>query len=56
MPGQTADLLDAVNALRPAGAGVGEMKAKGSESESWLAPSILTALNDRAAINNNEME
>lgn len=54
-PGLTADLLGAVNFLLPEPGGIGTNRAKGSESESALSPSILTSLSDRAAIENNQM-
>jgi NAD(P)-dependent dehydrogenase (short-subunit alcohol dehydrogenase family) len=54
-PGMTADLLGLVNYFLPAPGGIGERKVKGKDSESWLAPSVLTMLNDEAAIQNNEM-
>jgi NAD(P)-dependent dehydrogenase (short-subunit alcohol dehydrogenase family) len=54
-PGLTADLLGMVNRLLPSAGGIGKANARGSESESWLAPSPLTALSDRAAVRNNEL-
>lgn len=54
-PGLTADLLGLVNRLLPAPGGIGTDQAKGKDSESSLAPSWLTALNDRAALLNNEV-
>jgi short-subunit dehydrogenase len=54
-PGLTADLMGAVNYLLPDPGGIGTGRAKGSESESALSPSILTSLSDKAAIENNEM-
>jgi short-subunit dehydrogenase len=54
-PGLTAELLGAVNQILPAPDGIGKLKAKGRDSSSVLSPSILTTLNDRAALRNNEM-
>lgn len=57
-PGFSADLLGLVNRLLPSANGAGSIgtgRAKGSESESSLAPSLLTALSDRAAVENNEV-
>lgn len=55
LPGLTADLLGAVNLLLPAPGGIGTDRAKGSESESALSPSILTTLSDKAAAENNQL-
>jgi NAD(P)-dependent dehydrogenase (short-subunit alcohol dehydrogenase family) len=54
-PEATADMLALANRLLPGPGGIGRKRAKGKESESALAPSILTALNDRAAARNNEI-
>lgn len=54
-PEATADLLALANRLLPGPGGIGRRKAKGKESESALAPSILTTLSDRAAQRNNEI-
>jgi hypothetical protein len=53
-PGLTADLLGLVNRLLPGPDGVDREARRGVDSSSWLAPSILTALNDKAAVHNNE--
>jgi NAD(P)-dependent dehydrogenase (short-subunit alcohol dehydrogenase family) len=55
-PGLTADLLGVVNRLLPGPGGIGKRRAKGKESESAIAPSLLTALSDAAARNNNEIK
>lgn len=56
MPELTANLLALANKLLlPEPGGIGEREAKGRESESFLSPSWLTALNERAAVRNNEM-
>jgi short-subunit dehydrogenase len=44
----------AARVLPPPG-GIGRMAVEGSQSESALSPSVLTALNERAAIRNNEL-
>lgn len=54
-PEATADALALVNRLLPAAGGIGQMEAKGKDSESPLAPSILTELSERAAARNNEV-
>jgi short-subunit dehydrogenase len=54
-PGMTTDLLGLVNRLLPSSGGIGRRRARGKDSESSLAPSLLTALSDRAAERNNEL-
>jgi NAD(P)-dependent dehydrogenase (short-subunit alcohol dehydrogenase family) len=54
-PEATADILAAVNRLLPGPGGIGRARAKGKESESALAPSVLTTLTERAARRNNEI-
>jgi short-subunit dehydrogenase len=54
-PEATAELLAVVNRLLPGPGGIGRARAKGKESESVLAPSILTTLTEGAARRNNEM-
>ncbi|MGB8508058.1 MAG: SDR family NAD(P)-dependent oxidoreductase, partial [Pyrinomonadaceae bacterium] len=54
-PEATADMLALAGALLPAPGGIGTRRAKGKDSESALSPSPLTALNESAARNNNEM-
>ena len=55
IPGLTADGLGLVNELLPGPGGIGEQTAKGKKSSSVISPSILTRLNDKAAMQNNEM-
>src|SRR2546423_2196253 len=55
-PEAAADVLALVNRLLPAPGGIGRKRAKGKESESALAPSILTTLSDWAARRNNEVQ
>lgn len=54
-PGTTTDLLAIVNKLLPAAGGIGRARAKGKDSQSSLAPSVLTSLSEKAAVKNNEM-
>jgi NAD(P)-dependent dehydrogenase (short-subunit alcohol dehydrogenase family) len=54
-PGLTADLLGTINQLLPGPGGVGTKKVKGKDSSSFISPSILTSLNDAAALQNNEV-
>ncbi|HEU4594032.1 MAG TPA: SDR family NAD(P)-dependent oxidoreductase [Pyrinomonadaceae bacterium] len=54
-PEASNDVLALVNRLLPGPGGIGRKRAKGRDSESSLAPSLLTTLSDRAAERNNEM-
>jgi hypothetical protein len=54
-PHLTAEILALVNGLLPEYGGIGRRAARGYQSESPAAPSVLTALGDRAAVVNNEM-
>ncbi len=54
-PEATADVLAVVNRLLPGPGGIGRARAKGKDSESALAPSVLTTLTDWAARRNNEV-
>ena len=54
-PGLTANLLALVNRLLPAPGGIGTEVREGKDSESALAPSVLTSLTEKAARRNNEM-
>ncbi len=53
-PETTAEILSLVNRLLPGKGGIGTAKLRGKDSESWLAPSILTALADKEIVENNE--
>jgi short-subunit dehydrogenase len=53
-PGPTADILGVVNQLLPRSGGIGAERLTGKESASPVSPSPLTALNDRAALANNQ--
>jgi hypothetical protein len=55
-PGLTTDTGALVNRLLPAPGGVGTERRQGRESQSWAAPSALTALTERAAAENNQMK
>ena len=54
-PGLTTDILAVINRLLPGPGGVGEQAVAGKESESELIPDWLQAMNDKAALANNEM-
>jgi NAD(P)-dependent dehydrogenase (short-subunit alcohol dehydrogenase family) len=54
-PGLATDLNALISRLLPRGGGIGTRAAPGYASESAVAPSVLTALSDRAAEENNEM-
>lgn len=54
-PGLTADIMAIVNRFLPGPGGIGRQHARGAESHSKLAPSLLTALSDSAARRNNEL-
>jgi short-subunit dehydrogenase len=54
-PEATADILALVNRLLPGPGGIGRRRARGKDSESPLAPSLLTVLSERAAARNNEV-
>lgn len=54
-PNTTSDILSFANRLLPAPGGIGAQRARGSESESFLSPSWLTTLGDKAALENNEL-
>jgi hypothetical protein len=41
--------------LLPEPGGIGTARAKGTDSQSAFSPSWLTALSDKAALENNEM-
>lgn len=53
-PGLTSDLLGVVNRLLPSPGGIGSERARGYESESRVAPSVLTSLTEEAAAKNNQ--
>jgi NAD(P)-dependent dehydrogenase (short-subunit alcohol dehydrogenase family) len=54
-PGITADLLSIVNRLLPSPGGIGSDVRTGKQSESRVSPSWLTALNEMAARQNNQV-
>lgn len=53
-PELSADIRGLANRLLPGAGGIGQRRAKGSDSGSELSPSWLTALSDEAAKRNNE--
>jgi short-subunit dehydrogenase len=55
VPGFTADLLGAVDRLLPGPGTRPQGRHKGAESQSWLSPSWLTRLGDRAARRYNQI-
>jgi short-subunit dehydrogenase len=55
-PGITADAFGVINRLLPGPGGIGNEKLPGKHSSSLVSPSILTLLNDRAAMRNNECD
>jgi NAD(P)-dependent dehydrogenase (short-subunit alcohol dehydrogenase family) len=54
-PELVADLSGLAARMLPQPGGIGEATARGSESESSWAPSLLTLPNERAAVRNNEL-
>lgn len=55
-PNLTADIASFANQLLPnAEGGIGKALTRGKNSESWLAPSVLTSLSDKASVENNEL-
>ena len=55
LPELTAEILSLTNRLLPSAGGIGTNHALGKESASAFAPSILTALADKASLKNNEL-
>jgi NAD(P)-dependent dehydrogenase (short-subunit alcohol dehydrogenase family) len=55
LPELTADVLALMNSLLPRPGGIGSQTAEGKDSQSFFAPSWLTALTERAARRNNEI-
>jgi NAD(P)-dependent dehydrogenase (short-subunit alcohol dehydrogenase family) len=54
-PGLAADILGAVNRALPGPGGIGTERALGKDSTSAVSPSLLTALTEKAARENNEL-
>jgi short-subunit dehydrogenase len=54
-PELTADINSLAASLMPRRGGIGRTAVPGSESESSWSPSVLTTLNERAALRNNEV-
>lgn len=55
-PNLTAEAAALVNQILPSPGGIGEDSATGLESKSFVSPSILTTLSDRASEKNNELK
>jgi NAD(P)-dependent dehydrogenase (short-subunit alcohol dehydrogenase family) len=55
VPEAVIDMFGLVNMFLPAQGEAGTTKVKGKDSESVVAPSLLTKLSDAAAVRNNEM-
>lgn len=55
-PDLTGEIAAVVNQLLPAPGGIGKAQTRGKESQSWLSPSFLTALLDKASVKNNELK
>ena len=55
LPGAMSQMLATVNQVLPEAGGVGTERVKGKDSASAWSPSWLTALNDEAALRNNEV-
>ena len=54
-PGLTGDVLALVNRVLPGPGGIGQGQAEGKDSQTPLAPSVLTGLSDAAALRHNEI-
>jgi short-subunit dehydrogenase len=55
LPGSTVDLLGVINRFLPKPGGIGQQRLTGQESSSTVSPSLLTALNERAARKHNQL-
>ena len=55
-PETTAEISALVNQILPSAGGIGEAKATGLESKSFVSPSFLTTLADKASYQNNELK
>ena len=54
-PGATANLMALFNYMLPGPGGIGRNARKGKESFSFLSPSLVTVLTERAALRNNQV-
>jgi NAD(P)-dependent dehydrogenase (short-subunit alcohol dehydrogenase family) len=54
-PGVSSELYGVINQMLPGPGGIGEQRVQGKDSETAVSRSFLTALTDRAAIENNEL-
>jgi len=55
-PGAGAGVMAVAERILPGPGGIGPWMRKGEDSESAWSPSVLTALGDRAAVRNNEIQ
>ena len=55
LPGSTVDLLGVINRFLPKPGGIEKQRLTGQESSSTVSPSLLTALNERAARKHNQL-
>jgi short-subunit dehydrogenase len=55
-PELAAEIGGFVNQLLPSAGGIGKAQTRGVDSKSWLSPSVLTVLSDKAAVKNNELK
>lgn len=53
-PGLTGDLMGMMNSALPKMGGIGSERVKGSSSQSFISPSVLTVLADKQVERNNE--
>lgn len=53
-PEAAAEITSLVNQILPSPGGIGTKSTKGKDSQSWLSPSVLTALSDKEISKNNE--
>jgi NAD(P)-dependent dehydrogenase (short-subunit alcohol dehydrogenase family) len=55
-PELTAEVISLINRMMPANGGIGKGYATGLESKSFVSPSALTSVIDRASYRNNELK
>lgn len=54
-PDSKAEISSLINQILPMIGGIGKAHKRGKESQSWISPSFLTALVDKASVKNNEL-
>jgi hypothetical protein len=54
-PGGVTEVVGLIDRLLPGPGGIGSAMRRGADSESAVSPSVLTTLNNRAAVANNEL-